>query len=82
MSAAYRVSYRGPSGECPDCVIPIDSPCSDCVAEQAATIKNTIVSVRGGAWRPSEVTIRKIEYLGPWFPPIHPAESFDDKASV
>ena len=72
MAAAFLVSYRGPSGDCPDCVIPVDSPESECVADQAATIKNTIVSARGGNWKPTDVVIRKIEYLGPWFAPRKP----------
>lgn len=69
MAAAFRVSYRGPSGDCPDCVIPTESYESECIADQAAMIKATIVKIRGGHWRPSDVTIRRIEYLGPWFEP-------------
>lgn len=73
MAAAYRVTYEGPSGgKCPDCVIPIESGESECVGEQAAVIKHTIVSIRGGHWKPHDVVIRKIEYIGPWFSPRKP----------
>lgn len=75
--AAFRVSYKGPSGsECPDCIVPFDSDCGECVADLAARMKNIIVAARGGGWKPHQVTITKIEYIGPWFSekPVHVSE--------
>lgn len=66
MAAAFKVKYRGPNGDCPDCVVPFDSP-GECVAEFADRIKEVIVNVRGGEWKKHNVTIRSIEYIGPWF---------------
>ena len=66
MAAAFRVKSQGPGGDCPDGIVPFDSP-GECVAEFADRIKDVLVSARGGDWEPHDVTIIKIEYVGPWF---------------
>lgn len=68
MAAAYLVKYSGPRGEaCPDCVVPIQPHAGECIGELAARIKTAIVRARGGSWKGHDVTLRKVEYLGPWF---------------
>ncbi|MAT38103.1 MAG: hypothetical protein CL946_00715 [Ectothiorhodospiraceae bacterium] len=73
MTVAYRVSYSGPNGECPDCVIPLDGSVGDCVTEQAAVIKRTLVCSGGLDWEEDDVVIRKIEYIGPVVCPPRPS---------
>lgn len=67
MSAAFRVKYRGPSGDCPDAVVTFESPCGECAGELAKSIKERLVKARGGCWEMRDVTIREIVYIGPWF---------------
>lgn len=66
MAAAYRVKYRGPTGDCPDCVVVFDSP-GECVAEFAEAIKDTLVKARGGSWQSHDVHLYEVVYVGPWF---------------
>jgi hypothetical protein len=66
MAAAYLVKYRGPTGDCPDCVVIFDSP-GECVAEFAQRIQDTLVKARGGHWQPHDVRLYGVTYLGPWF---------------
>lgn len=66
MSAAYRIKYRGPTGDCPDAVVTFEAPI-ECAVELAQKIKQSLISPRGGHWEPHDVTVREIIYLGPWF---------------
>jgi hypothetical protein len=67
VSAAFRVKYRGPTGDCPDAVVTFRTGDGECAADVAKDIKKRLVDARGGAWKEHEVTVRAIEYLGPWF---------------
>jgi hypothetical protein len=67
MSAAYRVKYEGPNGDCPDAVVTFHSDRGECVAELASEIKERLVKARGGQWDARKVIIREIAYIGPWF---------------
>jgi len=75
MAVAFKVKYEHNSRACPDCIMvfetvdqvgPTDSM-TECVGELAIKIKERLVSARGGNWEARNVTIRSIEYLGPWF---------------
>ena len=80
MAAAFKVEYLGRGGfQCPTCVIPFDSP-GDCVAKFAERIKEILVNARGGDWKPHDITIKSIEYIGPWFtskPPVSEKDAED-----
>ncbi len=67
MAPAYLVKYNGPRGACPDAVVTLALWSDECAGDQAAKIKQAIVSARGGEWNDRDVTIREIRYLGPWF---------------
>lgn len=64
----FRVSYSHSGLDCPDCVVPIRSP-DVCVADVSQAVKEAIVYVRGALWSLDEVTIQKIEAVGPVFFP-------------
>ncbi len=75
MAAAYRVTYRGPGGECPPCIVPIPGHVREGVEHVAAIVHHTLVSARGGGWQPHEVSVTSIEYVGPWFEPRIPDDA-------
>jgi hypothetical protein len=66
MAAAYLVKYRGPSGKCPDAVVIFDTGDGEDLAKLAAMAKEALVRARGG-WKPHQVSIEGMTYLGPWF---------------
>lgn len=73
MAAAFRVKYRGPTGDCPDAVVIFDGGYGECAAELATQIKQALVKPRGGHWQSHDVMIREIVYIGPWFDGDDPA---------
>ena len=68
MAAAFLVTYSGPRGkQCPDAIVVCPPGIGEDVAPLALSIKETLVSARGGGWESHHVTIHSIKYLGPWF---------------
>ena len=73
--AAYRVSYCGPTGPCPDAVITFST--DECgalfdITPLAGKARGILVDARGGAWRHHDIAITGMQYIGPWFHPSSP----------
>jgi len=68
MASAYLVKYSGPNGPCPDAVVTVDFNHEDDIVCVAAIARQTLATSWNRFWKPAEVLISSIAYLGPWFP--------------
>ena len=68
MASAYLVKYSGPNGPCPDAVVTVDCDHEDDADVVGIIARKTLAESWSRFWKPAEVHISSIAFLGPWFP--------------